>query len=296
MSRISTLANDGLYVIAEIGINHNGSFDEALFLMNEAVMAGADAVKFQKRTLSEIYVSSLLDDPNSAEWSFQYLIPQLKKIELCDEDYYTLRGVARSLGVDFIVTPFDQVSANFVATLDLDAVKFASADLTNWPLISHTLGKIARPAIFSTGMWDDAVIRKSAKYIAENFKNHYAMLLCQSTYPAPLESLNLRYLHTLSTIAPIVGYSGHELGVQASLLAHALGATIIEKHITRDIHQLGPDHKASLTPAQFKDLVRQLRTTRLMLGRIARSLRWPRKLNREVFAKSLVATRDLAKG
>ena len=296
MSRIAMLKNDDLYVIAEIGINHNGSVDEALYLMREAAKAGADAVKFQKRTLSEIYVASLLDDPNSAEWSFQYLIPQLKELELSEAAFHTLRAEARLLGVDFIVTPLDQVSADFVATLELDAVKFASADLTNWPLISHTLGKLACPAIFSTGMWDDAVIRKSANFIAENFTNRYAMLLCQSTYPAPPESLNLRYLHTLSSMAPMVGYSGHELGVQASLLAHAQGATIIEKHITRDIHQLGPDHKASLTPEQFVDLVHQLQLTRTMMGEDRKVITMAEQLNREVFAKSLVAKRDLAAG
>lgn len=296
MSRISTLDKAGLYVIAEVGINHNGSVDEAIYLMREAVRAGADAVKFQKRNLSEIYVASLLNDPNSAEWSFQYLIPQLKELELSDEEFRRLRVEACELGVDFIVTPFDQSSADFVASLDLDAVKFSSADLTNWPLISHTLEKLKCPAIFSTGMWDDSVIRKSAKFIADSFTNRYAMLLCQSTYPAPPESLNLRYLHTLSTLAPMVGYSGHELGIQASLLAHGLGATIIEKHITRDIHQLGPDHKASLTPEQFSDLVRQLQLTRTMMGEDRKVITMAEQLNREVFAKSLVAKRDLAEG
>ena len=296
MTPIAALKNDGLYIIAEIGINHNGSFEEALFLMIEAAKAGADAVKFQKRTLSEIYVESLLDDPNSAEWSFQYLIPQLKELELSDEDFHRLRAEARSLNLDFIVTPFDQTSADFVTSLDLDAVKFSSADLTNWPLISYTLGKVVCPAIFSTGMWEDNVIRKSAKFIAECCNHRYAMLLCQSTYPAPPESLNLRYLHTLSTIAPMVGYSGHELGVQASLLAHAMGATIIEKHITRDIHQLGPDHKASLNPEQFRDLVCQLQLARKMMGEDRKVITMAEHLNREVFAKSLVAKRDLAAG
>lgn len=296
MSRFAALQSNGLYVIAEIGVNHNGSVEEALYLINEAAKAGADAIKLQKRTLSEIYVESLLNDPNSAEWSFQYLIPQLKSLELTKEEFHTLRAEARRFNLDFIVTPFDQVSADFVATLDLDAIKFASADLTNWPLISHALGKVACPAIFSTGMWDDATIRKSAKFISENFKRHYAMLLCQSTYPAPAESLNLRYLNSLMSMAPMVGYSGHELGVQASLLAHALGATIIEKHITRDINQLGPDHKASLTPDQFKDLVRQLKQVRAMLGEDKKVVTMAEQLNREVFAKSLVAKRNLVAG
>ena len=296
MSRIASLDNHGLYIIAEIGINHNGSADEALYLMREAARAGVDAVKFQKRNLSEIYVASLLDDPNSAEWSFQYLIPQLKVLELSEDVFHMLRAEARHLGLDFIVTPFDQSSADFVSTLELDAVKFSSADLTNWPLISHALAKIHCPAIFSTGMWDDAVIRRCAKFIADNAKQRYAMLLCQSTYPAPPDALNLRYLHTLSTLAPMIGYSGHELGTEASVIAHSLGATIIEKHITRDIHQLGPDHKASLPPEQFTELVRELHLARTMLGEDKKSITMAEHLNREVFAKSLVAKRDLAEG
>ena len=296
MSRIETLQGNGLYVIAEIGINHNGSLDEALFLVRAAAEAGADAVKFQKRTLSEIYVPSLLNDPNSAEWSFQYLIPQLQVLELSHEDFGVLEQEAHHLGVDFIVTPFDQVSADFVAGLKLDAVKFSSADMTNWPLIAHALGRISCPAIFSTGMWEDEVIRRSAKFIHDNFKNRYALLLCQSTYPAPPDALNLRYLETLKTLAPMVGYSGHERGVEASVLAYGLGATIIEKHITRDIHQLGPDHKASLTPSDFSELVRQLKLARVMLGENKKTITQAELLNKEVFAKSLVVKRDMAEG
>lgn len=296
MSRIEAVQDKGLYVIAEIGINHNGSLDEALFLVHAAAEAGADAVKFQKRTLSEIYVPSLLNDPNSAEWSFQYLIPQLQALELSHEDFRVLEQEAHQLGIDFIVTPFDQVSADFVAGLKLDAVKFSSADLTNWPLIAHALGKISCPAIFSTGMWEDDVIRRCAEFIRANFNNRYALLLCQSTYPAPPEALNLRYLETLKSLAPMVGYSGHERGVEASVLAYGLGATIIEKHITRDIHQLGPDHKASLTPPLFAELVHQLRLARVMLGENKKNITQAELLNKEVFAKSLVVKRDMAVG
>lgn len=296
MSRIEAVQDKGLYVIAEIGINHNGSLDEALFLVRAAAEAGADAVKFQKRTLSEIYVPSLLNDPNSAEWSFQYLIPQLKALELSHDNFGMLEQEAHRLGVDFIVTPFDQVSADFVAGLKLDAVKFSSADLTNWPLIAHALEKISCPAIFSTGMWEDTVIRRCAEYIHTNFNNRYALLLCQSTYPAPPEALNLRYLETLKMLAPMVGYSGHERGVEASVLAYSLGATIIEKHITRDIHQLGPDHKASLTPPDFSELVHQLKLARVMLGENKKTITQAELLNKEVFAKSLVTKRDIAEG
>jgi sialic acid synthase SpsE/sugar phosphate isomerase/epimerase len=296
VSRLEQLVGNNAYVIAEIGINHNGSLDEALFLVRAAARSGADAVKFQKRTLSEIYVPSLLKDPNSAEWSFQYLIPQLQALELSDDDFGLLDQEAHRLGLDFIVTPFDQVSADFVAGLNLDAVKFSSADLTNWPLIEHGLTRLACPSIFSTGMWEDEVIRRCAQFIKSKSKNRYALLLCQSTYPAPPDALNLRYLETLKKLAPMVGYSGHERGIEASVLAYALGATIIEKHITRDIHQLGPDHKASLMPEEFGELVRQLKQARVMLGENKKVITQAELLNKEVFAKSLVVKRDMAEG
>lgn len=296
MSRIEQLDQHDIYIIAEIGINHNGSLDEALYLVNQAAQAGADAVKFQKRELSEIYVPDLLNDPNSAEWSFQYLLPQLKELELSHDDFRTLEQETHKLGLDFIVTPFDQVSADFVAGLNLDAVKFASADLTNWPLIQHGLEQIKVPAIFSTGMWEEDVILRSAEFIRTNFENKYAFLLCQSTYPSPPDALNLNYLQSLKPLAPMIGYSGHERGVDASILAYALGARIIEKHITRDSNQLGPDHKASLTPQEFADLVQKLNEAKTMLGQNKKIITQAELLNKEVFAKSVFVKRDMAVG
>jgi sialic acid synthase SpsE/sugar phosphate isomerase/epimerase len=295
MSKISNLSSHDFYTIAEVGVNHNGSIDEALFLIGEAATAGVDAVKFQKRALSEIYVTSLLDDPNSAEWSFQYLIPQLKQLELAEDDFRLLEKEAHRLGLDFIVTPFDQISADFVANLKIDAVKFSSADLRNWPLISHALKKISAFPIFSTGMWDDIAIRRCSDFIKKLTPN-YALLLCQSTYPASFDSLNLRYIETLKELAPVVGYSGHERGVDASVLAYCLGARIIEKHITRDPTQLGPDHLSSLTGAEFTELIVRLKSAKTALGENKKIVTQAELLNKEVFAKSVVAKYDLDVG
>jgi N-acetylneuraminate synthase len=294
-SNYSMLQPGGFYLIAEVGINHNGSLDEALYLMRAAAEAGAQAVKFQKRDLAAIYTAGLIDDANTAEWSFQYLLPQLKELELSETDYVRLRRTARELGVDFIVTPFDPNSSDFVASLEPDLVKFASADLTNWPLISYTLRQVSCPALLSTGMWEDATIRQCADFV-RTLADDFTLLLCQSTYPAPFDSLNLRYLATLKQYAPRIGYSGHERGIDASVLAYGLGATVIEKHITRDATQSGPDHRASLEPAEFQALAAKLRQAREMLGADAKVVTQAEILNREVFAKSVVARGDLAQG
>jgi len=298
MQRLSNYAKLGpgdFYVVAEVGINHNGSADEALWLMRAAAKAGAQAVKFQKRDLKSIYITKLIDDANTAEWSFQYLLPQLKELELAETDYERLASAARELELDFIVTPFDPHSADFVASLKPDLVKFASADLTNWPLIKHALHRMGCPALFSTGMWEDATIRECADFV-RTLSEDFTLLLCQSTYPAPFTALNLRYLATLSQYAPRVGYSGHERGIEASVLAYGLGASVIEKHITRDASQAGPDHRASLEPAEFRMLMKRLHQAREMLGRDAKVVTEGEVLNREVFAKSLIARRELSKG
>ena len=294
-SNYSNLRSGDFYLVAEIGINHNGSVDEALYLMRAAAEAGVQAVKLQKRDLAAIYTAGLIDDANTAEWSFQYLLPQLKELELSEADYVCLHGEARQLGVDFVVTPFDPNSADFVASLKPDLVKFASADLTNWPLISHALRQVNCPALLSTGMWEDATIRQCADFV-RTLADDFTLLLCQSTYPAPFDSLNLRYLATLKQYAPRVGYSGHERGIEACVLAYGLGATVIEKHITRDARQAGPDHRASLEPPEFRSLVAKLRQAREMLGTESKVVTQAEILNREVFAKSAVARRDLTQG
>jgi sialic acid synthase SpsE/sugar phosphate isomerase/epimerase len=295
LSKYAKLGPGDFYLVAEVGVNHNGSVNEALWLMQAAVGAGAHAVKFQKRDLAAIYTAGLIEDANTAEWSFQYLLPQLKELELTESDYERLVAAARDLDVDFIVTPFDPNSADFVASLKPDLVKFASADLTNWPLISHALHRMDCPALLSTGMWEDATIRESADFV-RTLADDFTLLLCQSTYPAPFASLNLRYLATLKEYAPRIGYSGHERGIEAAVLAYGLGASVIEKHITRDASQAGPDHRASLDPAEFKALVTRLRQAREMLGAQAKVVTQAEVLNREVFAKSLVARRALPKG
>lgn len=284
---------DFTYIIAEIGINHNGSLEIAIELIHAAKDAGVDAVKFQKRDLESIYSEEVLSDANSSEWSFEYLIPLLKEVELSYEDYKVIRQTCDKLELDLIVTPFDEKSAKFIADLGVSAYKIASADMTNIPLLK-TCSNYNLPLLISTGMWSDEDIRKCAE-IYKIDKLNYAFLLAQSTYPASYETLNLKYLEKLKELTPIVGYSGHERGTFIPVAAVAMGCKIIEKHITFDVTQKGPDHKASMLPDEWKEMVYQIRMLEKAMGS-KKNVNQAEIQNKEAFAKSAVPIRDLPVG
>lgn len=281
------------YIICEVGINHNGSLDKALALIDAAKDAGVDAVKFQKRNLEHIYSEGVLNDSNSAEWSFDYIIPLLRECELSTDDYYIISKRCRELGLDLIVTPFDEASADFVATLDFAAIKIASADMTNLNLVRHCAA-LSQPLLISTGMWT----QEDIKLCSDIFhKEHiiFALLHTQSTYPAPFESINLRFIDELKKMATVVGYSGHERGTFVPVAAVAMGCRIIEKHITFDRNEKGPDHKASMLPGEWKEMVANIRLLEKTLGS-TKDVNQAEIQNRELFAKSAVALKDLKKG
>ena len=281
------------YVICEIGINHNGSIDEALRLIDSAAKSGVDAVKFQKRNLSEIYSKSILDDSTSAEWNFDYLIPLLKDVELSDDDYGQIRKRCDELKLDLIVTPFDEVSAEFVANLGVTAFKISSADMTNYSLIEKC-ASYGLPIIISTGMWDRNDILKVVDHLKS--KNIvFALLHAQSTYPAPYESLGLKFIKDLCEMTDIVGYSGHERGVFIPIAAVSMGCRIIEKHITNDREQKGPDHKASMLPKEWCEMVHNIRMLEKSLSG-DKFVNQAEKLNKEVFAKSSIVKTNLKAG
>lgn len=281
------------YIVAEIGINHNGSLKTAIELIEASKDAGVDAVKFQKRNLESIYSKEILDDANSSEWSFEYLIPLLKEVELSEDEYKIIRKKCDELELDLIVTPFDEVSAKFIAELGVSAYKIASADMTNIPLLKKC-NDYGLPLLISTGMWKDEDIVKCSE-IYKIDKLSYAFLLAQSTYPASYETLNLKYLDKLKELAPVVGYSGHERGTFIPVAAVAMGCKIIEKHITFDITQKGPDHKASMLPDEWKEMVYQIRMLEKAMGS-TKDINQAEIQNKEAFAKSAVPIRDLPIG
>ncbi|SDP19630.1 N-acetylneuraminate synthase family protein [Desulforhopalus singaporensis] len=286
-------ADRAIYIIAEVGINHNGSLDTALKLIHAAKKAGADAVKFQKRELKEIYSPLVLKDSNSAEWIFEYLIPLLKEVELSRDDYGRIREECDRLQIDLIVTPLDHVSAKFVAELGVSAFKIASADMTNIPLL-RVCNSYDLPMLVSVGMWNETDISKCVKlFDKEGFR--FALLLAQSTYPASYETLNLGYLERLKELAPVVGYSGHERGTFIPVAAAAMGCRIIEKHITFDKNDKGPDHKASMLPDEWEEMVFHLRMLEKALSK-GKQVNQAEKLCKEAFAKSAVPVCDLLAG
>ncbi len=283
------------YVIAEIGVNHNGILDLAFELIDAAVAAGADAVKFQKRNLESLYPKKYLENANAGEKTLRYLLPILQKVELPEDAYYKLVEYCEQKGVTFLCSAFDPESADFIDSLGVPAFKVASADLTNLPLLDHLAGK-GKPLILSTGMSRMEEVEFTVDFLRRRGAE-FALLHCNSTYPAAFEDINLRFMHRLKEFGVPVGYSGHERGIAVSTVAVALGATIIERHITLDRTMDGPDHAASLEPHGFRKLVRDIRNIEAALGTgeekfISRG----EILNREVLGKSLVARRRIEPG
>ncbi|MFC2025993.1 N-acetylneuraminate synthase family protein [Chloroflexota bacterium] len=283
------------YIIAEIGVNHNGFLDLALKLIDVAVDAGVDAVKFQKRNLDQLYAKKYLKNVNAGEKTLRYLLPILQRVELSDEAYYRIVEYCQEKDVTFICSAFDSESADFLETLNVPAYKVASADLTNLPLLDHLLQK-GKPLILSTGMSRMEEVEDTVKFLKDR-EAEFALLHCNSTYPAAFEDINLLFMNQLRQFDVPVGYSGHERGIAVSTVASALGATIIERHMTLDRTMDGPDHAASLEPQGFGKMVRDIRQVDQALGTgeekyISRG----EILNREVLGKSLVATRRIEPG
>ncbi len=283
------------YIIAEIGVNHNGILQLAFELIDKAVEANVDAVKFQKRKLENLYPKTMLDDVNTGEKNMAYLLPILQKVELSDEDYHRLWDYCQEKGVTFLCSPFDTDSADFLNEMGVPAFKVASADMINLPLLDH-LCKIGKPMILSTGMsrWEE--VEFTVKFLKERNAN-FALLHCNSAYPAAFEDINLSFINQLHQFDVPVGYSGHERGISVSTVAAAMGAAIIERHITLDRTMDGPDHAASLEPHGFGKLVRDIRQVESAIGKgNEKFMSRGEILNREVLAKSLVAARDIHVG
>lgn len=282
------------FVIIEAGVNHNGSLEMALQLVDAAIAAGGDAVKFQKRDLKTLYPAGLLDNPNSAEWAFQYLLPILKQVELSDDEFRQIKSYCDQRGIRFMCTPWDEASVDFLESLGVELYKVASADLINLPLIDKIVST-GKPLILSTGMATLEEIGCTVDFLKER-EADFALLHCVSTYPAPFENLNLRFIETLKQFGVPVGYSSHERGIAIPLVALTLGATILEKHLTLDRTLPGPDHAASLEPQGMEKLIRDIRHAEQALGRPQKSLSTMEQLNRQLLRKSLAAAVDLPAG
>ena len=283
------------YVIAEVGNNHNGDFDRAIALVDAAVAAGADCAKFQMRKLDEVYRASSLSGKDD-DLAVEYTLDLLRRFELTTEQQRRVAAYCASKDIQYLCTPWDASSVATLETFGVQAYKVASADLTNLPLLAK-LAATGKTLIVSTGMSTSEEIRAAAKFL-DGRSAPYVLLHCQSTYPAALHNIHLRFMETLREIHPFVGYSGHERGIAVSIGAVAMGAILIERHITLDREMEGPDHAASLEPEEFKALVSGIREVEAARGEklAERALSQGELINRENLAKSLVAARDIAAG
>ena len=283
-----------VYIVAEIGINHNGDPDLAFRLMRAAAEAGADAVKFQKRNLSDLYRKDVLESTWRFEQHIQYIIPVLRQAELEEEAFVRLKKEADNLGLDFLCTPFDIASVRFLEGLDLPAHKIASADLGNTPLLD-AVARARKPMIVSTGMATDRDVEEAVA-VLEGHDIPFALLHCRSVYPVQPREVHLKRMVSLERFGHPVGYSSHDVGITIPLVAVALGACIIEKHLTLDRSLPGPDHRASSEPSEFRRLVEEIRVAEEALSDETDILSQGEVLNRELFCKSLVAARFIPRG
>lgn len=289
------LGNHGsVFVIAEIGNNHNGDVDLAKSMIDAAVEAGADCVKFQMRNLDEVYRKKSLSKSGD-DLGSEYVIDLLNRFELTVEEHRHLYDYCRFKNVKYMCTPWDSKSLSTLEGFNVEAYKIASADFSNWALIEE-VAATGKPMILSTGMSSEDDIRETVSFLSQ-LGSEFALLHCNSTYPAPFQDINLRWIPQMKTIYPRVGYSGHERGIAVSIAAVALGASIIERHLTFDRSMEGPDHAASLTPDEFKSLVEGIRQVEVALGSgSSRHISQGEMINRENLAKSLVARSNLKRG
>lgn len=247
-------------VIAEIGINHNGDINIAKQLIDVAKSAGCDAVKFQKRT-PELHVKPELKDTlRDSPWGMMTHWDYRHKIELSCNDYMELSSYCADKKILFTASPWDCIAAEFLFRLGVPFFKIASASVTNLTLLEQ-IACYQLPVIMSTGMSTLPEIRKAVYTLGTGFNKEIGLLACTSCYPCKPENLNLKRIHTLQGEFPkaVVGYSGHEPGLWTTLCAVAMGARIIERHITLDRTMKGSDHASSVEPGGIHLLVREIR-------------------------------------
>jgi len=292
-------AEKDLFIIAEAGVNHNGDLKVAKELVDVAAKSGCDAVKFQTWKTEKVYCQERSIKPEyqkKATDREESEFDTIKKLELSFDAFRELKEHCNTQGILFLSTPDEQESADFlVDELHVPIMKTASQDVTNTPFLKY-LGRKKLPLIFSTGAATlEEVIEGVEAVLSEN--EELILLHCVSSYPAPLEDLNLNVIPRLAAITNCpVGFSDHTTGVEASCAALALGARFFEKHFTLSHDQAGPDHQASLTPEELTRYVSTLRSMYKALGDGVKRVMPSELENRKAFHRFLVASRDIQKG
>ena len=287
-----------VFIIAEAGVNHNGSLDLACQLIDVAKDAGADAVKFQTFKAGNV-VSKLADKAEyqkKTTGSDKSQLEMIKKLEISFDNFIKLKKYCDKKGIMFLSTPFDHQSIDFLYDL-IDIYKIPSGEIINYPYLKHIAAK-NKPIIMSTGMASLGEVEEAINTIRSvNSKAEISLLHCTTNYPTPYEEVNLKAMQTLADAFKLpVGYSDHTLGIEVPIAAVAMGAKLIEKHFTLDKKLPGPDHKASLEPHELKAMVKAIRNIEKSLGD---GIKKPNKSEIEIIKvarRSLIATRDIKAG
>ena len=282
------------YIIAEIGVNHNGKLSLAKKLIDASIESGVNAVKFQKRDLKSLYRKESLENPNSESQGFEILLAELQEVELTKNGYMEIIDYCKKKKITFLCTPWDMPSVDFLEELDIVAYKISSGDMTNFPLIKY-VSKTRKPMIISTGMSKIEEIEKMVSFVKEQ-NIPFVILHANSTYPSPIESLDLNLIPEFrKKFDLLVGFSGHEIGIIGSITAANMGAVIIERHITLDKTMKGLDHSSSLEPNEFKEMVSLIRLSEKAKGKPIKKMTRAEVLQREVVSKSIVCVLDICK-
>ncbi|MCB2198756.1 N-acetylneuraminate synthase family protein [bacterium] len=286
------------YVVAEIGVNHNGDYDLAVRSIDAAVEAGVDAVKFQTFRAEEFMADPdhMYEYENQGEVVRESMYEMFKRLELPESWHGKLKAYSEEKGVDFLSSAADPLSANLLVRLGVPALKLASEDLINLPLLAH-VGSLGQPVIVSTGMGDEHEVEQALETLKLGGCDDILLLHCVSLYPTPDEEVNLQRMIALRDRFGLpVGYSDHSWGIEASLAATALGALFIEKHFTLDRTLPGPDHALSSDPAEMKALVEGVRKVVRQLGATTIQPSPGEAAARRSFRRSIVAKTDLPVG
>jgi len=286
------------YVIAEVGVNHGGDLDRAIQLVDRAAMAGADAVKFQTFRADTLVRRDApkADYQIAATGNAESQYEMLRKLELSEEDHRRLAGHCKDRKIEFLSTPFDEDSADLLERIGVERFKIGSGEITNLLLLRHIAAK-RKPVILSTGMSTLDDVEAALSALKRAGATDLRLLHCVSDYPTRPEDMNLRVMETLRNRFRVpVGLSDHTTGIAVSLAAVALGAVAIEKHITLDRTLPGPDHRASLEPAELEALVKGIREIEAALGSSEKRLTEGERSTQKVARRSLVAREAVAAG
>ena len=285
-------------IIAEIGVNHNGSFEIAKKMIEVAKDCGVDCVKFQiiKPELCISKYARKADYQKENTKKNESQLEMCKTFELPFEYFLRLKKICEHLQIEFLATPFDSESIDYLQSINVDCFKIPSGEITNYPYLVK-IANTKKPVIMSTGMSNINEIKDAIKVLKENGTTEITLLQCNTQYPTPYEDVNLKAMSTLhKQIGCEVGYSDHTQGIEVPIAAVSLGATVIEKHFTLDKNMEGPDHKASLEPHELKAMVSAIRNIEMALGIEEKKVSESERENIVIVRKSIVASKKIKKG